>query len=117
MQVSCSYLIIESRKMRAILGAGNFMYIFITTKTPLLNLEYFIAKRLITAKDYKSSISAPIIKILQFSATCNRNDHDDCFSSDRNWGYNRKGFVKKISAFNGHIIISKSMTITNRKLL
>jgi lipoprotein-releasing system permease protein len=28
-----------------------------------LNLDYFIAKRLITAKDYKSSISAPIIKI------------------------------------------------------
>lgn len=28
-----------------------------------MNLEYFIAKRLITAKDYKSSISAPIIKI------------------------------------------------------
>jgi lipoprotein-releasing system permease protein len=28
-----------------------------------LNLEYFIAKRLINAKDYKSSISAPIIKI------------------------------------------------------
>jgi lipoprotein-releasing system permease protein len=28
-----------------------------------LNLEYFIAKRLITAKEYKSSISAPIIKI------------------------------------------------------
>lgn len=28
-----------------------------------MNLEYFIAKRLVTAKDYKSSISAPIIKI------------------------------------------------------
>ena len=28
-----------------------------------MNLDYFIAKRLITAKDYKSSISAPIIKI------------------------------------------------------
>jgi lipoprotein-releasing system permease protein len=28
-----------------------------------LNLEYFIAKRLINAKDYKSSISAPIIKL------------------------------------------------------
>ena len=28
-----------------------------------MNLEYFIAKRLITAKHYKSSISAPIIKI------------------------------------------------------
>jgi lipoprotein-releasing system permease protein len=28
-----------------------------------LNLEYFIAKRLITTKDYKSSISTPIIKI------------------------------------------------------
>jgi lipoprotein-releasing system permease protein len=29
-----------------------------------LNLEYFIAKRLINAKDYKSSISAPIIKLI-----------------------------------------------------
>ena len=28
-----------------------------------MNLEYFIAKRLITAKHFKSSISAPIIKI------------------------------------------------------
>ena len=28
-----------------------------------MKLEYFIAKRLIVAKEYKSSISAPIIKI------------------------------------------------------
>ena len=28
-----------------------------------MNLEYFIAKRLVTSKNYKSSISAPIIKI------------------------------------------------------
>jgi lipoprotein-releasing system permease protein len=39
-----------------------------------LNLEYFVAKRLITAKDYKSSISAPIIK-LRFRH-CHRNDYD-----------------------------------------
>ena len=28
-----------------------------------MNFEFFIAKRIISAKDYKSSISAPIIKI------------------------------------------------------
>lgn len=37
--------------------------ILITKEHYKLNLEYFIAKRLITAKDYKSSISSPIIKI------------------------------------------------------
>jgi hypothetical protein len=45
-----------------------------------LNLEYFIAKRLITAKDYKSSISAPII-IADFGHYWNGDD--DCVSGDR----------------------------------
>jgi lipoprotein-releasing system permease protein len=69
-----------------------------------LNLEYFIAKRLINAKDYKSSISAPIIK-LRFlplrsewlwwlclwlrESVCNK-------KSEKNF------------AFNGHIIISNN---------
>jgi lipoprotein-releasing system permease protein len=66
-----------------------------------LNLEYFIAKRLINAKDYKSSISAPIIKLrflplpgmimmivsVGIESVCNK-------KSEKNF------------AFNGHIIIS-----------
>ena len=39
------------------------MYLCANYKLQILNLEYFIAKRLITAKSYKSSISSPIIKI------------------------------------------------------
>jgi lipoprotein-releasing system permease protein len=65
-----------------------------------LNLEYFIAKRLITAKDYKSSISAPIIK-LQFRH-CHWNGDDDCVSMT---GIGQQK-SEKISAFNGHISIS-----------
>jgi lipoprotein-releasing system permease protein len=73
-----------------------------------LNLEYFIAKRLINAKDYKSSISAPIIKY-DF-CHCDRNDYDDCVC-----GYGNRFATKnqrKISAFNGHIIISNMIIIS-----
>jgi lipoprotein-releasing system permease protein len=65
-----------------------------------LNLEYFIAKRLINAKDYKSSISAPIIK-LRFRH-CDRNDYDDCVCG---YGIGLQQKNQKFP-FNGHIIIS-----------
>jgi lipoprotein-releasing system permease protein len=83
--------------------AGNFMYICITTKTPLLNLEYFIAKRLITAKDYKSSISAPIIKIAISAIAIGMIMM--IVSVATGIGLQQK-IREKISAFNGHIIIS-----------
>jgi lipoprotein-releasing system permease protein len=83
--------------------ARNFMYICIITKTPLLNLEYFIAKRLITAKDYKSSISAPIIKIAISAIAIGMIMM--IVSVATGIGLQQK-IREKISAFNGHIIIS-----------
>jgi len=83
--------------------AKNFMYICMITKTPLLNLEYFIAKRLITAKDYKSSISAPIIKIAISAIAIGMIMM--IVSVATGIGLQQK-IREKISAFNGHIIIS-----------
>jgi lipoprotein-releasing system permease protein len=83
--------------------AGNFMYICMVTKTALLNLEYFIAKRLITAKDYKSSISAPIIKIAISAIAIGMIMM--IVSVATGIGLQQK-IREKISAFNGHIIIS-----------
>jgi lipoprotein-releasing system permease protein len=83
--------------------ARNFMYICMITKTPLLNLEYFIAKRLITAKDYKSSISAPIIKIAISAIAIGMIMM--IVSVATGIGLQQK-IREKISAFNGHIIIS-----------
>ncbi|EIA10166.1 ABC transporter, permease protein [Flavobacterium frigoris PS1] len=83
--------------------AENFMYICMITKTPLLNLEYFIAKRLITAKDYKSSISAPIIKIAISAIAIGMIMM--IVSVATGIGLQQK-IREKISAFNGHIIIS-----------
>lgn len=79
------------------------MYICMITKTPLLNLEYFIAKRLITAKDYKSSISAPIIKIAISAIAIGMIMM--IVSVATGIGLQQK-IREKISAFNGHIIIS-----------
>lgn len=83
--------------------AKNFMYICMITKTSLLNLEYFIAKRLITAKDYKSSISAPIIKIAISAIAIGMIMM--IVSVATGIGLQQK-IREKISAFNGHIIIS-----------
>jgi lipoprotein-releasing system permease protein len=83
--------------------AENFMYICMNTKTPLLNLEFFIAKRLITAKDYKSSISAPIIKIAISAIAIGMIMM--IVSVATGIGLQQK-IREKISAFNGHIIIS-----------
>jgi lipoprotein-releasing system permease protein len=68
-----------------------------------LNLEYFIAKRLITAKDYKSSISAPIIKIAIAAIAIGMVMM--IVSVATGIGLQQK-IREKVSAFNGHIIIS-----------
>ena len=68
-----------------------------------LNLEYFIANRLITAKDYKSSISAPIIKIAISAIAIGMVMM--IISVATGIGLQQK-IREKISAFNGHIIIS-----------
>ena len=68
-----------------------------------LNLEYFIARRLITAKDYKSSISAPIIKIAISAIAIGMVMM--IISVATGIGLQQK-IREKISAFNGHIIIS-----------
>jgi lipoprotein-releasing system permease protein len=68
-----------------------------------LNLEYFIAKRLITAKDYKSSISAPIIKIAISAIAIGIIMM--IVSVATGIGLQQK-IRDKVSAFNGQIIIS-----------
>ncbi|HAT76143.1 MAG TPA: transmembrane permease [Flavobacterium sp.] len=68
-----------------------------------MNLEYFIAKRLITAKDYKSSISAPIIKIAISAIAIGMIMM--IVSVATGIGLQHK-IRDKVSAFNGHIIIS-----------
>ena len=68
-----------------------------------MNLNYFIAKRLITAKDYKSSISAPIIKIAIAAIAIGMVMM--IVSVATGVGLQQK-IREKVSAFNGHIIIS-----------
>ncbi|WP_428231448.1 ABC transporter permease [Flavobacterium sp.] len=68
-----------------------------------MSLEYFIAKRLITAKDYKSSISAPIIKIAISAIAIGIIMM--IVSVATGIGLQQK-IRDKVSAFNGQIIIS-----------
>ncbi len=68
-----------------------------------LNLEYFIAKRLITAKGRKSSISAPIIKIAIAAIAIGMVMM--IISVATGIGLQQK-IRQKVSAFNGNIIIS-----------
>jgi lipoprotein-releasing system permease protein len=68
-----------------------------------LNLEHFIAKRLLTNKEYKSSISAPIIKIAIAAIAIGMIMM--IVSVATGIGLQQK-IREKISAFNGHIIIS-----------
>jgi lipoprotein-releasing system permease protein len=68
-----------------------------------LKLEYFIAKRLITAKDYKSSISAPIINIAIAAIAIGMIMM--IVSVATGIGLQQK-IREKIAAFNGHIVIS-----------
>jgi lipoprotein-releasing system permease protein len=68
-----------------------------------LNLEYFIAKRLITARDFKSSISAPIIKIAISAIAIGIIMM--LVSVATGIGLQQK-IREKVSAFNGQIVIS-----------
>ena len=68
-----------------------------------MNLEYFIAKRLINAKGRKSSISAPIIKIAVSAIAIGMVMM--IISVATGIGLQQK-IRQKVSAFNGHIIIS-----------
>lgn len=68
-----------------------------------MNLEYFIAKRLITAKHFKSSISAPIIKIAISAIAIGMIMM--IVSVATGIGLQQK-IREKVSAFNGHVIIS-----------
>ena len=68
-----------------------------------MNLEYFIAKRLINAKDHKSSISAPIIKIAITAIAIGMIMM--IISIATGTGLQQK-MRQKVTAFNGHIVIS-----------
>ena len=68
-----------------------------------MNLEYFIAKRLTTAKNHKSSISAPIIKIAISAIAIGMIMM--IVSVATGIGLQKK-IREKVSAFSGHIIIS-----------
>ena len=68
-----------------------------------MNLEYFIAKRLITTKSYKSSVSSPIIKIAITAIAIGIIMM--IISVSTGIGLQNK-IREKVAAFNGHIIIS-----------
>ena len=68
-----------------------------------MKLEYFIAKRILTDKDYKSSISAPIIKIAILAIALGIIMM--IISVATGIGLQNK-IRQKVSAFNGHVIIS-----------
>lgn len=68
-----------------------------------MNLEYFIARRLVTAKNHKSSISAPILKIAIIAIAIGIIMMIIAVATGV--GLQEK-IREKVSAFNGHIIIS-----------
>jgi len=68
-----------------------------------LNLEYFIATRLVASKDHKSNVSAPIIKIAISAVALGIIMM--IVSVATGIGLQKK-IREKVSAFNGHIIIS-----------
>jgi lipoprotein-releasing system permease protein len=68
-----------------------------------LNLEYFIAKRLIASKSNKSNVSAPIIKIAIIAIAIGIIMMIVSISTGT--GLQQK-IREKISAFNGHVLIS-----------
>lgn len=68
-----------------------------------MNLEYFIARRLVTAKNHKSSISAPIIKIAIIAIAIGVIMMIIAVAT----GVGLQDKIReKVSAFNGHVIIS-----------
>ena len=68
-----------------------------------MNFEYFIAKRIVSAKNYKNSISSPIIKIAILSIVIGFVTM--LISIASGVGLQNK-IYQKVSAFNGDIIIS-----------
>ena len=68
-----------------------------------MNLEFFIAKRLVNAKQNKSSISAPIIKIAIVAIAIGVIMMLVSFATGI--GMQQK-IREKMSAFNGHVTIS-----------
>ena len=68
-----------------------------------MNYEYFIAKRIIAAKQYKSSISSPIIKIAIIAITIGIVIMMIAISTGI--GLQQK-IREKLSGFNGHIQIT-----------
>jgi lipoprotein-releasing system permease protein len=68
-----------------------------------LNLEYFIARRLVSAKNHKSSISTPIIKIAIIAIAIGVIMMIIAVAT----GVGLQDKIReKVSAFNGHVIIS-----------
>ena len=68
-----------------------------------MNFQYFIAKRIATQKDYKSSISAPIIKIAILAISLGMITM--LISVATSVGLQKK-IKEKVSAFNGDLIIT-----------
>ncbi|WP_271855437.1 ABC transporter permease [Patiriisocius marinus] len=68
-----------------------------------MNFEYFIARRIVASKDYKSSISAPIIKIAIVAIALGMVMM--LISIATGFGLQKK-VREKVSAFNGDIIIT-----------
>ena len=68
-----------------------------------MNLEYFIAKRLIVSKSYKSNVSSPIIKIAILAIALSI--FMMIISVATGIGLQQK-IREKVAAFNGHIIVS-----------
>ncbi len=69
-----------------------------------MNFELFIAKRIIAAKQYKSSVSSPIIKIAVLAIALGMIMM--LIAVAAGIGLQQK-IQEKVAAFNGHIIISK----------
>jgi lipoprotein-releasing system permease protein len=69
-----------------------------------LNFELFIAKRIIDAKQYKSSVSSPIIKIAVLAIAIGMIMM--LIAVAAGIGLQEK-IQEKVSAFNGHVVISK----------
>ena len=79
------------------------VYLSFKIKAPLLNLQHFIARRLINAKEHKSSISAPIIKIAIAAVAIGMLMM--IVSVSAGMGLQQK-IREKVSAFNGHVSIA-----------
>ncbi|HAT65889.1 MAG TPA: transmembrane permease, partial [Flavobacteriaceae bacterium] len=75
-----------------------------------MNFEFFTARRIIASKDYKSSVSAPIIKIAIAAITLGMVIMLVTIATSVGL---QKKIREKVSAFNGDIIISNFDTNTS----